>query len=274
MLASIAIGGCEVVVDSTELPYTPHIVVNAILSTDDSLTEIELSKTLPLSQPYTRDAAWITDATASITFDGVQYPLRYLGEGKYMAEGLPIQTGKRYTLDVSWHGLHTSGSTEIPVAAPIDTGRVSIVTDEFGYSQAIVWWYTHVPKPVALLATYEYKHHLTAWDSIYMERDPNYRPDTFWHSMGVEYYDVALAKAVDRDSAGFHAYGSIDPDEDYRAVLYTYDAGFYEFARTYRRYYDDSPFGSGGTNPRWNLDGDGIGLFIGVAATRRPIDLH
>jgi hypothetical protein len=191
-----------------------------------------------------------------------------------MAEGLPIQTGKRYTLDVSWHGLHTSGSTEIPVAAPIDTGRVSIVTDEFGYSQAIVWWYTHVPKPVALLATYEYKHHLTAWDSIYMERDPNYRPDTFWHSMGVEYYDVALAKAVDRDSAGFHAYGSIDPDEDYRAVLYTYDAGFYEFARTYRRYYDDSPFGSGGTNPRWNLDGDGIGLFIGVAATRRPIDLH
>lgn len=266
--------GCEVVTDSKDIPYTPHLVVYGLLSTEDTGVTVEVRRTLPLSKAYIETDAWITDARVAVTVDGKSYDLAYIDSGHYVANGLRVETGKTYHLDVDWNGLHTSGETTIPAPSPIDTGFYNISLDEWGYPSATVWLMTHVSSPVALLGAYEYQRTLTAYDSLRMAQDPFYRPDTSWHSDGVYYSNIALATAAPIDSVSFRFYGDIYNGENYRAVLYTYDRSFYEFARTYNRHDDDSPFGSSGINPHWNMTGDGIGIFVGAAVTTKPVQLQ
>jgi hypothetical protein len=269
IVALLTVAGCEVVTDSTDLPYTPHLVVYGLLTTDDSAVTVEIRKTLPLSDIYHDENAWIPDAQVSIVVEGISYTLQHTFGPYYSSDRLRIEPGKRYTLNVEWNGLHTSGSTVVPTPSPIDTGRFEVTLDDFGYPRATIWLMTHVDRPVALLGTYEYQRKLSTWDSIQMAKDPRYVPDTAWHVNNVYYNETSLATASAIDSVSFSAYGELYSNENYRAVLYTYDPSFYEFARTYDRYSDDSPFGTGGTNPNWNLDADGIGLFVGVSVTHR-----
>jgi hypothetical protein len=252
---------CEEVSDSNDIPYVQHLVVYSYLKPNDAGTLVSVRRTLPVSQSYTDSDAWITDANVTLTSDGQTYSLVHVSADQYVLNDITIQSGKTYHLEVLWRRLHTAATTTVPFPAPIDTGRVEFIWDSYGYVDAVAWLNTHVSQRSALLATYMYRY-----------KDTTYVRDTNWMFGGVNFRDVTLAEPGQSDSVRFRTYSNVNTNFEYRAVLYTYDPAYYEFAQTYYRDGDDGgPFGSGGTNPKWNLDGDGIGLFIGVATAQRDI---
>jgi hypothetical protein len=67
----------------------------------------------------------------------------------------------------------------------------------------------------------------------------------------------------------FWIYPESDSNFAISATISSFDAPYYDFLQTYSNSSNrGSVFGTGGANPKWNVTGDGIGMFIGMASTQ------
>jgi hypothetical protein len=260
LLFVVTLASCEVVVDCNELPFLEKLVVEGVLRADSTMPTIYFSRTLPLSTTYSREAAVLTDVQATIRdVGGAEYPLHYIGDGGYTNDSLVPRSGHTYQLVAIGAGKQISATTVVPVAVPIDSIDFSPSHDPYGGYSGRYRLRVRPLAPTAFQATYQ---------SRYSARSP-------WQEEMI--YPTNTDRSQDADSAGnlwvtnrsyYIYYGD---STRYEAVLYTYDPAFYDYAHSLRDGSNEDPFASAGTNPRWNIQGEAIGYFFGVARSTRPI---
>jgi len=272
VLAAAAIG-CENVVPADDLPYVDHIVINAFLRAGQPIDSIMVRHTLPLSGAYDAEQAALPNATVVLSVEGRVIPVSYTGNGKFIDPNHElVQSGKTYSIDVQWNGLHAYASTRIPQAPLLLSHSLLDIRFDteyyhtyYGTVDTFITFGGNVNLVIQPEAGMTYT---LSKDSIV---DPSGRPSGGYFDYGVSYRNFRLA--MDVDSTGRipliqHLY--LDSHQSSYTIVSEVDAAdetYYQFLRTYENHDDGEIFGAGRSNPKWNVRGDGIGLFIGTAVT-------
>ncbi|MFI5202409.1 MAG: DUF4249 family protein [Candidatus Kapaibacterium sp.] len=274
--------GCENVVPATDLPYVNHIVIRGFLTAGQPIDSISISHTLPLSAQYDPNQAAIPDAQVSISVDGRSIPLQPMDFGFFTDPTHDtVQSGKTYSIDVRWNGLHAWASTLVPNPPSLPIFQIDNLgwdTQIYRYNQyySDTFFQFGGTLEVGIMPVTPDEAYALIYDSI-ADIDSSYSEAT--RNYGEILYNLYPASEV--NSAGFlpiFQFESFDPrDSNYfvSAIVESFDGAYYDFSKTYNRYGNNSdPFGTGGANPKWNVSGDGIGIFIGEAQTRVSSTFH
>lgn len=264
---------CEQIVPADGLPYADHIVVRGMLIAGEPLDSISVTHTLPLTASYDRTDAAIPSATVTVSVDGQSIPLTYIGNGYFGdPKGTVVQSGKSYSIDVRWNGMHAAASTTVPEPPVVDSSFLGDRQVRYysygGYPPDSSVYY---PLLIGVRANPNDSYALVS-DSMNVYFADHHVDE---QTDGRSYLEPAIAPP---DSArawlDFSFGGGILSTVDsvqMTATLASFDRAYYEFWRTYDEYQDNSPFGNTGKNAKWNVSGDGIGIFIGEARSRTQL---
>ncbi len=240
VLVAILIG-CEQVVE-LELPYEERIVVNGYigLSYDSALY---ISRTLPVGEVATWEKAAIREALVTLRHGAEEFQCLPDPEqiGRYM---LPLADSSWYgtevTLEVRAGGLYTWVTTVIPKPTPVISAKVT-----FSESVRASLTATVVAAPNTAISVG------TAQTPFQVLQDTLlFKLHTF-RGTQVALHDVTFRPL----------YGRFEGDSIVVALT--------TYGRDQVRALDnagsrgESVFGFAGSNPFYNVEGDGIGLFLG-----------
>lgn len=254
---------CEEVIDPDGLPYVERLVVDAMLSPDIPADSIYITRTLPLSAKYDRSKAVLTDVTGYVESEGRQYPLVHVDSSRYAATGLIPESGKRYRLVAQWRGKNIQAETTIPFKPEVDTVILRKGRDRSGSND---WHYDTLTAVV----------HPRGAEVYAMEARTHYSGSDGFEVIDLDYDDViARASDVEQDGKVHLIYSSyqifvVDPmfPRTNQAVVYAFDTPFYDYYFSITDDNDGEGAFSSGTRPiYWNIEGDGIGVFMGRAIT-------
>lgn len=261
LVFGVLLSGCEQVVGEEEFPYEMKLVIRGLLEDGQDIKDIYIGRTLPVAVPFRGDFANLTNAVVSIKVDTLRYILKHTKDGLYSAPaGVKARAGKTYELLVSWESLSAGAITKIPEAGTIggvfllnsvnDTGKSikvmsADITPRGDEAYAITW-----------LA-------FTQTGQIYTEDNK---------------YNVVVKKLPNVNSATIQAQSAeITPSylarpQDLGVGIYVYDGSFYDYFKTKgSSKLSDAVFGQPSTTVRWNILGDGIGMFVGRSKTVKAI---
>lgn len=246
-----SITGCEQVVDDPGiLPYHEKLVIRGVLEAGNTGAMLTVTRTLPPLEPYTDEKAVVRGAVVILRHDGVHDTLRDQGEGKYFAPNIPIQSGTLYELTVEWNGKRAFATTTIPFRPNIQSVRkTQSPSSRYDYFLVAAL----VPRPNEVYAaTAEYQ---TPDGGTYRSN----RIDEVKHSADTTRYGI-----VNIQAGNFFWYR--EGGTDFIRV-YAYDPAYYKyFTASDDNNDDDSPFNQPTSQNQWNIQGDGIGMFIGMAS--------
>lgn len=268
-LVALLIAGCEETAPITGTIYRERLVVYSVLDAGWPI-KVRFTKTLPIDQQYSESAAALDDVDATITVmdstSGAEtqtISLRYAGNGWYEIPPTvtTVQQGLRYRLNAAWRGRTVSAETSVPRSARIDTVYLATIPPQREWEdtsrqiRAVVY-------PRA--------------GETYLVTSADFDPRTNELQMRDTYGGARLLRARDKDERGrielVDFFWSYPPGEGPdMAVIVSYDEAYYEFQETFYQHTDRGPFGSGADIVRWNIVGDGIGLFIGRTYTQRRL---
>lgn len=243
---------CENAVVENDLIYEERLVVRGLLVAGNPI-EVTFERTLPLDQPFDSTKAQLSDVTAYITHNDVIDTLQYTGAGKYRSSAMIAQNGEGYKLSAEWNGKSLTGETSVPYTTTFQNGKIITEVNENGdtvhYIQGLL-----TPREGAVYgASWVILDPLSGFhleDNVIpvllreSDKDLNNRltlktrniPDTLyaaWHN----YFYIRV-----------HAF-----DEEFYNFFVTQDANNAS----------SNIFSQSGINLRWNVEGDGIGMFIG-----------
>ncbi len=267
----MVLSSCEQVVPSDGLPYAEHIVVRGILIAGQPLDSISITRTLPLTVAYDREAASLPSADVLVTVDNRSIKLTSIGNGYFSdTTSTIVESGKQYSLAVSWNGLHATASTTVPDSAIVDSSKLGArrvyyynYGGAYGLDSSVSY-----PLLVRVHAQPNVAFAMSR-DSMIIYRGTSQDID---YNTGVMYFSEPQIATVGSSTLWLEdSYGGRIQDVDSIKMLATiasYDKAYYDFRRTSSDYRDESPFGNTGKNPKWNIREDGIGYFIGEAMTR------
>jgi hypothetical protein len=267
------LAACETVVEPVGLPYVERLVVRGVVESGSSLDSIRITRTLPLTEEYSGEKAAVADAEVTVRVGGQSYQLQHIGRGYYGNRAIVPQAGERYTLDIAWHGKHVTATTTTPFPVAIDSAAV-VATPTSGQGGGD-----------SLLEAYFRPH----GDQVYalaMKRSYYYIPygDTIkvhvYSEIGIELGE-RIGRRGDTTEGGTIRLGTgfwvdrggeVSGPDTLTALLYTYDEPFYDYYQTFHGDdHNDGPFATGGETVAWNVEGDGIGMFIGRAVSQRQV---
>lgn len=169
-----------------------------------------------------------TTATASITCDGVKYPLTpainddYVLPLCYTSNTLKGVTGSTYLLQVDWKGMHAEATTTIPAPAGID----SIAVEHHPYDDTLYIVKAHiVPAPgvryyrffsmtagrdstygPSYIGTFDSQLHADEMAAVNRSTQNPIRYDGHYHCMG----DSVLFKLASIDSTAYQFWNAFD----------------------------------------------------------------
>lgn len=247
---------CEQSIDY-DLQYSPRIVVDAMLVAGKKLDSVLIYKTLPPLDDFTYEKAKITDAELIITSgSGEKYAGKYVSGVLYkLDKPLVPQSGEKYFLSVLWNGLHCSAETTIPDSAIINDFNL-ISGGEGSYQlQAVV-----IPNKYDCL-----------YRSYYSDYGYNYYFDTKTlqdtAQNGLLYLTYYFIQSNISDSTGWR-----EKLKGSSASVLTYDIQYLDYYLTrYDGELKNSFFSNQGKNVKWNVKGDGIGLFISYTISTKTL---
>jgi hypothetical protein len=254
------LGGCEDIASADDIPYVERIVVRGKLEVWKPVDSILLTRTLPLGVSYDPADAAITDADATITADGVTHRLLHIGAGFYHAPDLIVQPGRSYTLNVSSNGKKVTATTLAPLPLSIDTLTVekAKVNTYYGLDYVLV--------PTVVFRPRGQQVYLLSY-TVEGRRTTNAFPLQS---------DQHIVRASDTGTDGrihlrgevpeYSPFGDIDTLLTVTARLHAFDYPFYDYYQTTRNGGGNDDIFlfsfSGGNTIRWNVSGDGFGMFI------------
>ncbi|MGA2296544.1 MAG: hypothetical protein ABSG15_03250 [FCB group bacterium] len=268
-LLIMIISSCSQNVNGTiDLPYTEEIVIRGVLEAGQPVKGIMLSKTMPTLDTFTITQAEISNAEAYIMNNNIKYPLHFVGNALFDTDSLTAQSGQTYTLTVKWNGLTAQATTTVPFPLNYDSlakttprqrrrsntwieglsARV-VITDNVVVVGGFYWIDSTGISPY--IKTYTSR--------AYRMQDTN----SFGGTRLVVYQrNYADTNFVTYDTAQYQT----------SIFVETYDPQFYNYFSS--RLSGDSPnssFGLSGSNIKWNVTGDGVGMLIGYASTRKRL---
>lgn len=254
MLATLA--GCEQTVD-VDLPYEERIVILNYLGRDvDSL--VYISKTVPIGVDPSPAAAALDDAEVLLSIDGAA-PVRLERHlplpGAYRVPQPELLVGHRLRLMVNALGRTAWSETVVPANVEILGHRIDERPSRWNPGGTERHWMVHVRTPPGTVAWATlYGDYYTASPYatyLYGARDERDRqPD-----------GTVLIDAGEVNTAG--------PDDMVAVIVNVADEALLRYLD--RPHGDNQdPFGFGGVNPYTNVEGDGVGLLVGI---RRIVDI-
>jgi hypothetical protein len=267
-----------------QLEYREKIVISGVMSAGDTIQNIQISRTLPpLEDPIDENTA-ITNATVHLTVNSriytmeLQPPVRTTGivperidkRSFFRVRGLIAEAGKEYTIVVRWKNLKAEATTRVPLVPPnIDSTRFAIeLRGDIGV-RLVNAYASFMPREnevFRMIAQLRRKKPRTPFEPLYFvsgQSDIGRWQDR--DSMGVLTLKIPSLGINQQDLDNFDSLYTAD------ILFYAYDKAYYDYEKSITRRTNDIVFNVPLTNPKWNVNGDGIGLFVGVATSRTPL---
>ncbi len=258
--------GCEEVVN-VDLPYDKRIVVNAFLGRGSD-TIVWLSQTLPVDAAVSVESASLRNATVTIEVDGqvVQCPPVDTLPGGYALPRLTSWAGKSATLRVKAQGMDAVARTTVPPMPEIIRlqARRAEQPDDWepgGGRMYVVEAIVRMYQPGVVWVQNDDFGRFEPYDIVPMEFWTPYNAVRRGDTTNLEQVAVPLFSTYVNDNDPYSRL-----PETLRVRLNHADENFIRFLDRPRGGSNDG-FGFGGANPYFNVTGQGIGLFVGVAQT-------
>jgi hypothetical protein len=266
------------------LDYQEKIVVSGLLHSGDTIQNIWLSRTVPPLEEALEENTSIPDANVMLTVDNRTYTMQLQPQVKtvgvfperidkrslFRVPGLIAQAGKTYTITVRWKGMSAEATTTIPPVPPsIDSYRFAVELDGPIGIQLPALYASFKPRSNEC-------YQMVAQMKRKFLRNP-YEPITFVSSLS----DIARKENANTNNVislkiaslqiGLNEIEKFDSLYTGDIIFYAYDMAYFDYNRSITRRTNDIVFNVPTTNPKWNVQGDGIGLFVGVATSRTPL---
>lgn len=262
VLISLAIISCEKTLTGYDLPYERKLVIQGILEASPESPEAIIHVTLT-QPPLGKSVSEIIDTSRISVYlesEGERWDFKYKNNNQsgglildgYFAEGFEPEAGRTYNLFVNYEDLKATASTTIPEKPEIIESYIKEIENDDG-------WETWTSEAL--------------FSKIKAVENVVYSQDYEWWS------DPMTIKNADTD-------GIIDFFVDWAYIMnpdipfyfgrfYTYDYDFYDYVLSKKQSDDDGfdLFSTSGNNIKWNIKGDGIGIFLGRYETHLKIEV-
>lgn len=237
--------GCENTIEEEEFPFEFRIVVRGVLEPYKQAANIYIGRTIPITDTFIQGFANVSDAAAAILYNGKLYPLRHTTNGLYMNDTLPVLPGKTYQLFVQLEDKLATAETTVPLMGPIAKPVIRSITEG-----------NQVKNFVECNVTPQVNEVFSAtWTVLNL-------------SGSVSTEATVLAPVVRKANTGGTKVSTDQVPTNYNSSrlgmrLFIYDAPFYDyyFSQGSNRT-SDLVFGQPQVSIRWNVQADGIGMFI------------
>ncbi|MDW8220701.1 MAG: DUF4249 family protein [Bacteroidota bacterium] len=289
------------------LPHDEKLVIYASLVAGEPLQNVQVTRTLPPLDTFNVERSRIDNAEVSVSVDGQTYRLRLQTRvaprtladslnfdlnnqpSLYEAPELIVQPAKTYTLRVVWNGKQASAITRIPATPELATQPPKVVwrAEPFRYVVNRPRTFPATGVVPSLLATVQIPLRARAGEAYRIEtitaQDTiSKRSTTSSISLNT---NTLLMSSTSTLTLSANVRHFLQGDSIFRPPIFTlstastisivrvvaHDAALRDFISTQARNTPNTnPFGNSGQNPSWNIQGDGIGLFIGQS---RPLQV-
>ncbi len=233
----ISISACEKTLDDAVIPYVEQLVIFSMVEAGSYDLEVNISKTLPVLGSSTEEDSYIHDVKAYITDGTNRWDLVYLFQNKYRATGFEGVAGKTYTIVAEWKGKKATAQTTIPPSDVINISSYYLIANNRD-------WVTY----------YLMGHCEGSSDYVYQTGQVNY--DYYYSN---RYFTLPRGKSVVQIDDFWGYVG----DETYYLKVQITDIAYFDFLDNSNNGNDFDFFSIGGLNVDWNVQGDGIGMFVG-----------
>jgi hypothetical protein len=269
------------------LPFEEKIVIRGLLIAGEPVQNIQISRTIPILNDLSDSAFAVRDAQATIAANGREYPLT-LQQGAdvdstrqrslYEAKNLLVQEGQQYTITVQWNGKTATANTTVPTKPVLASATLFTVVRPLVTTGTITPGQPPQLRTIAdtLFAADTRIRSRAAYNAAYNAglflADKNGQPQS-----SIFIGETLLITPSTADSSFSLVSGRLP--SQYKTLLadstivpfvrvFAYDEPYYRYVLTRDRARQAaSPLGGAGENVLWNVEGDGIGVFIGVAVS-------
>lgn len=242
------LNSCEQPLEEEDFPYEQKLVIRGLLEENKLINNIYIGRTLPVAVPFSEDFARITDAVGAVISEGIFFPLRHLGNGIYTTDSLIAQRGKTYSLVVQWQDKVASAETVVPIPGSIVSFGVSSI-NENGQSVNVLEGTVMPFANESYAATWV----LVGFNGIISRESDSFAQVTKSSNQATSVRTVEIPGNILNSGTG-----------SVGIRFYIYDSSFYDYFVSHgTNQIPDAIFGQPGSNVKWNIIGDGIGMFIG-----------
>ena len=265
---ALSLSSCEQNVDA-ELPYKEQLVIRAVLEADVLTKDITITRTLPPLVDYTYDAALVINADAYIIGPGEKkYKLIYNPSSqKYKVDSLIPKAGETYRFEASANGKYAYAQTIIPEKVTIENFALSFEKVESWRYESWLVVISAYFKPINDYVYIAGVRRLSQgrdylYDYVY---DEIKQPSDILSDGRLK---IHVVEHYTSDTSSFN----LNAFKGQESFIESYDNQFYSYYNSRNDGSSNSDiFGTSGSNIRWNIKGDGIGLFIGLNRAAKVI---
>lgn len=259
VLAFVMLTSCEVPID-VELPHTERLVVDGFIGLSPDEYELRIVRTLPPLARVDVSKMIIPNGTAEIEWKGTVYPLKrnpdsvtfvLPGESSAWEDGTA-------RLTVKGLGKAATASTRIPKRPTILRSIVVDSTSEYGTPTTYVLVDLEVDTGSVYWSIDQYGYYYT-----------NERPMQHYGFKQI----APGGGTAGRVQIRMVAWSQSSVPDFLELTFYSADPVYDRYLRSPHGG-GESLFGFSGTNPKFNITGDGIGLFIGASSTKVGVRLR
>lgn len=249
LTAQLLFTNCEQPLGEEDFPYEIKIVVRGVIQKDKVVENIFLGRTLPVAVPFDEDFARLKDAVGAIICDGITYPLRHIEDGLYTTDSLIARSGKTYYLLVQWQNKSVAAETKIPpIGEVVSFGQLQ--KTENGQTTTVI------ESVIAPISNEVYASTWVFLSNSGVQRDEG---DEFGNVITADQKPFGSLKVQTSVIPG----SVLTSDGLIGTRIYVYDNAYYDYYISQgSSQIPDAIFGQPGGNVRWNISGDGIGMFI------------
>ncbi|NUN09467.1 MAG: DUF4249 family protein [Ignavibacteriaceae bacterium] len=241
--------GCENNLEEAEFPFEFKLVIRGILEEGQPIKNIYIGRTMPIQDSIAPVFSRLTDATVGVMVDDQFLRLNHTTNGLYENLSIIVQRNKTYTLIASWEDKTATAVTYIPLPGTIGSPEVKPVLRDNTTYYKIETSITPMGDE-AYAAVWQL---LNATGQNVIGEGKSSGPVIKRRSTA----ELSFRVATDE----FSGYSS---NTRIGVRLYVYDGAFYDYYMTQNpNQVTDLTFGQPQAGVKWNVSGDGIGMFIG-----------
>jgi hypothetical protein len=269
------------ITEPLDLAHSEKLVVRGILRAGETIDNISITTSLPALADLTDSAIAVKDAQGTLTVSGMAYPLRLQGASLQGASVYGIPTlravsGTTYTLRIQRGTKTVQAETQIPPKPQVQSVRIipqlilsATSATPIPGAEPVITFRTDTTfaaeVDVQALPRTVYRVAIQVIDSVRgVELTQLYDGTSLFHTEATPIARTLTSGALPLQTRGLLRSVSAR----FRVVVYAYSEAYYAYLLTRSRGQQASNIlGGANDNVSWNVQGDGIGLFIGVAET-------
>jgi len=248
---------CEQEIENPDLLYEQKLVIEAFLFAGETPSRILVSMTKhPLA--IMSGQQFITDAEVTITVNGKSYRCETVGNSaNYLCPELIIEAGQTYHLTVRYRDMVATATTTVPDITVDSVYYRTEQINEFWSSWTRVYVYTNLSSKNPF-SCYGFNV-ITYIDNNGNEQYNYHREAMFLSERKNNNYTSNVLVKIDSWTSNSNDWWL----NNFRDTILICDPQMYDYYWTRGNNDDNWDLFGSGSNPHWNVRGDGIGLFIG-----------